>query len=99
MKKQLLSLRVSRRAIGAVVLGGDGVSSADGRHLRSNTQQAVSAAIAFVGRFLNDAITAIAVDRPLPGASAVGDALTQHLTTVANERHITLLSIDKASIL
>ena len=60
MKKQLLSLRVSRRAIGAVVLGGDGVSSADGRHLRSNTQQAVSAAIRMAAR-----TTELALDRHL----------------------------------
>ncbi len=97
--KKLLSLRVSRRAIGAAVMSSDGVSSADGRHLRSNTQQAISAAVAFVGRFLDESIAAIAVDRPLSGASAVGDALMQHLAALVSDRRIQLLSIDKASIL
>jgi hypothetical protein len=99
MRKQLLSLRVSRRAIGAAVSDSQGLNIADGQHLRSNTPQAIKAALAFVGRFLDESITAIAVDRPLPGASAVGDALMQHLATVARERRILLLSVEKAAIL
>jgi hypothetical protein len=99
MRKQLLSLRISRRAIAAAVSDSQGLNITDGQHLRSNTQQATKAAIAFVGRFLDESIAAIAVDRPLHGASTVGDALMQYLAGLAGERRIVLLSIDKATIL
>jgi hypothetical protein len=99
MRKRLLSLRISRRAIGAAVSDSQTLNLVDGQHLRSNTQQAVKAAVAFVTRLLDESIAAIAVDRPLPGASAVGDALMQHLTNLVVERRILLLPIDKATIL
>jgi hypothetical protein len=99
MRKQLLALRVSRRAIGAAVSDSQGLHITDGQHLRSNKSQAIKAAVAFVDRLVNESVTTIAVDRPLPGASAVGDALMQHLATVAREHRILLLSVEKAAIL
>jgi hypothetical protein len=98
--KQILSLRLSRRAIGAAVLDATGLRLADGRHLRSNTRQAIDAAIRFVEQFANDAtVTAIALDRPLLGSSAVGEALAEHVSTLAEGRGLALLPLDKSAIL
>ena len=98
--KQLLSLRLSRRAVGAAILDAGGLKTADTRHLRSNSQEAVAAAIAFIDRLLEDSsITAVAIDRPLPGSSTVGDAVSAYLATSAAARGMQVLLVAKLDIL
>jgi hypothetical protein len=100
MRNELLSLRVSRRAIGAAVLTRDGVTVVDSRHLRSNTNQAVAAATAFVERLLQgSAIRVVAIDRPADGSSAVGDAFAEQLHALASARGIRVTRIDKQALL
>ena len=50
MKVPILTLRISRRAIGAAVLRGNELSFVDGRHLRSVASRAVPAGLRYIRR-------------------------------------------------
>ena len=59
MNKEILSLRVSRRAIGAAILKSDALILSDGRHLPSGATRAVSAAMRYVNRLITPFTTAV----------------------------------------
>jgi hypothetical protein len=65
MTRHILGLRLSRRAIGAVALSGDGLTLVDGRHLTSMRDRAVEAAIRYINQLLlQSRAAAVIVEAP-----------------------------------
>ena len=86
MTAPILTLRVSRRAVGAVVLADEAVTFRDGRYLRSNRESALTGLSRYVQMLLAlTKPTTVVVDCPHhPGSSterlfiALGDLLRNH---------------------
>lgn len=79
MTRALLSLRISRRAIGAAVLAGDQLTVMDGRHLTSSRERATQSALRYVSRILETAApTSVVCDIPM-----APDTVTSHHVAVA----------------
>jgi hypothetical protein len=65
MTERVLTLRISRRAIAAVVLDDERVAFCDGRHLRSNKTAGQVGAIRYITRLLDEVRpTRVVVDCP-----------------------------------
>lgn len=100
MNRHILSLRLNRRAIGAVVLTGEALTMTDGRHLTSARERAVSAAIRYVNRLLDQAgPAAVVVDAPAPKEGSTTRQLLEGITGVLASRGVVPLLITKADIL
>jgi RNase H-fold protein (predicted Holliday junction resolvase) len=100
MKKEILSLRISRRAIGVAVMTSDGVIAADGRHLSSNAQRAVTAATRYVDRLLqSQALTGVVVEAPLEGGSRTTDGVLASVRELLSEKAISTVVLRKSDLL
>lgn len=99
MNSCLLSLRISRRAIGAAILEGESLSLSDGRHLPSTPDRAKTAAVRYVERLLTPAITAAIVDAPGRGISATSDAVFDQITDALRSRGLSVLTVVKGDVL
>jgi hypothetical protein len=99
MNAEILSLRVSRRAIGVAILRSDGLALSDGRHLPSGPTRAVSAATRYLERLLGSSITAVVVDSPARGLSPVTDRLLDSIHEVLSSKRLISLVIGKSEVL
>lgn len=76
MKDTVLTLRLSRRAVGAAVLQDDELSFADGRHLTSSRDRAVAAVARYVRRVFDlTAPAEVVIDAPANPVSTTGALL------------------------
>lgn len=80
MNNPVLTLRISRRAIGAAVLTGEELSFIDGRHLTSAKSRAVPAALRYINRVV-DLVRprSIVVDAPREPGSTTDQILEELL--------------------
>lgn len=88
MKSPLLTLRISRRAVAAVVLEGEVVKFRDGRYLRSNREAAQKGIVRYV-RMLLDLTKpgSVAIDCPRVTGSST-ERLWTALSEVIQERRL-----------
>jgi hypothetical protein len=100
MTRTVLTLRINRRAIGAVVLGHESLELADGRHLTSKADKTALAAKRFVEYLFSVTKPALVVlDAP---SSTGGTATARILAVVADvavREGLELLHVSKADIL
>src|SRR5438876_736013 len=75
MRMEILSLRVSRRAIGAAILKPEGLVMSDGRHIPSGPSRAIAAVTRGIQRWLQPSVTAVVVDAPRRGVSTTTDSV------------------------
>ena len=99
MKTEILSLRVSRRAIGAAILRSEGLTLSDGRHLPSTPTRALSAVTRYLERLASPSITAVVVDSPARGVSATTDRLLDNISAVLSSKRLPSLVIGKNDVL
>jgi hypothetical protein len=99
MKTEILSLRVSRRAIGVAILRSDGLALSDGRHLPSVPTRAVSAVTRYLERLISASITAVVVDSPSRGISMNTDRLLDTIRDVVSSKHLPSLVVGKGDVL
>jgi hypothetical protein len=95
MKRPILTLRLSRRAIGASVLTDETLTFFDGRHLRSKRDAALKAACTYVERLLELTQPAgIVVDAPRAEGGTT-DAILHALQSLFVQRrlNVRLLSV------
>jgi len=99
MTRSILTLRISRRAIGAAVLNGDALTLLDGRHLTSRRDRAAMAAIRYLRRVLDLAKPdGVVIDVPR-SPSVDSDRITSAIATTLHERQIHPLVVGKSDIL
>ena len=99
MKTEILSLRVSRRAIGVAILRSEGLALSDGRHLPSGATRALSALTRYLERLVHASITAVVVDSPARGVSATTDRLLDSIHEVLSSKKLPSLVIGKSDVL
>jgi hypothetical protein len=99
MKPEILSLRVSRRAIGVAVLRSDGLALSDGRHLPSVASRAVAATTRYVERLMKSSLIAVVLDAPRRGVSAATDAVLDSIIAILRSRGLSPLLVEKAEVL
>lgn len=99
MKRPILTLRISRRAIGAAVLLDEGLALIDGRHLTSRRERAYMAAARYVERLLElSKAGGVVLDAPQP-AQVDADRLVSAVEAVLRDRHVTTLIIGRSDLL
>jgi hypothetical protein len=99
MTRSILTLRISRRAIGAAVLSGDALTLIDGRHLTSRRDRAALAALRYLKRVLDIAKPdRVVLDVPRSPISDT-DRVTTAMATALHERGINALMIGKLDVL
>ena len=99
MKTNILSLRVSRRAIGVAVLDAETLTMSDARHLPSTPDRAKAAASRYVDRLLTPTLTAAVVDAPGRGVSATTDAVVDQIADLLRAKGLSVLTIVKGDVL
>ena len=99
MSKEILSVRVSRRAIGAAILKSDELTLSDGRHLPSNATRAVSAATRYLERLVTPSVAAVVVDSPARGISQATDRVLDSINAVLSSKGLPPLVIGKHEVL
>lgn len=99
MKTEILSLRVSRRAIGAAILQPDRLVLSDGRHLPSAPTRAIEAATRYLERMLRTSLTVVIVDAPRRGVSTTTDAVLNAISQLLASRGLTPVVIGKGDVL
>lgn len=99
MKLEILSLRISRRALGAAILQPDGLVLSDGRHIPSTPTRAVLAATRYVERLLRPSITAVIVDAPRRGVSTTTDSVLNAVNELLTSAGLTPVVIGKTEVL
>jgi hypothetical protein len=99
MTPEILSLRVSRRAIGVAILRPEGLTLSDGRHLPSSPTRALSAATRYVERLLGSSIRAVIVDAPTRGISPVTDRLLDTIHEIVSSKGLSAVVIGKNDVL
>lgn len=99
MTRHILSVRINRRAIGAAVLSGDALTLADGRHLTSARDRAITAALRYVTRLLeqSDAATVV-IDAPATSEGKTTHHLLNAITELLSSRGVTPLVVTKADV-
>jgi hypothetical protein len=99
MKPPILTLRISRRAIGAAVLTGERLVLMDGRHLTSQRERAFVTAARYVDRLLQlSKAHSVVLDAPQPDA-ATSDRLVAVIESVLRDRQITSLIVGRSDLL
>src|SRR5438876_6660535 len=99
MKETTLALRLSRRAIAAVVLDADELTFIDGRHLTSRKDRALTAAERYLRRVLElTTPTEIVIDAPAKETSTT-NALLQTALEVAKAAGATARMIGTGEVL
>src|SRR5882672_325957 len=100
MKRNILSLRLNRRAIGAAVLADESLVFADGRHLTSERERAVPAAIRYVNRLLEQSgASAVVVDAPVTAEGTTSSHVLREIVALISSRGLLPLVTGKADIL
>lgn len=100
MSRPFLTLRVNRRAIAAAVLGNESLDVADGRHLTSNTEQAVEGAHRFVVRMIELAKpSALVVDAPPANADSTTARIVDGIKRLAHEQGLDVVFVGKPEML
>lgn len=100
MNHPFLTLRISRRAIGAAQLTNDALTLADGRHLTSRSDRAVVAVANWLEKLLNVTKPAcLVVDSPPRTAGGTTDRIMKSLETAAAGRGIPVLPVVKPELL
>src|SRR5262245_50491176 len=99
MKTCILSLRISRRAIGVAVLDTETLLGSDARHLPSTPDRARAAAPRYVDRLLTPGLTAAIVDAPARGGSETTDAVFDQLVDLLRAKGLSVLPIVKGDVL
>ncbi len=99
MTRQILSVRINRRAIGVAVLSGDALTLAEGRHLTSARHRAVPAAIRYVTRILEQSgATTVVVDATVPTEGTTTQHLLDAILDLLSSRGVTPLVVAKADV-
>ena len=100
MTRHILSVRLNRRAIGAVVLTDETLTMTDGRHLTSERERAVPTAVRYIDRLLEQSgATAVVVDAPSPVEGTITKRLLDGIISLLSSRGVMPLLITKADIL
>ena len=100
MTRHILSVRLNRRAIGAVVLADEALTMTDGRHLTSARDRAVPAAVRYIDRLLaQSGAGSVVVDAPAPVAGTTTKLLLDGIVSLLSSRGIEPLLITKPDIL
>lgn len=100
MNRPLLTLRVNRRAIGAVVLNDEAVTLTEGKHLTSRPEKTVSAATRFVEYLM--ALTRpslVVMDSPVGKEESTTDRIVQSVRQSTARSGLELLVVTKSEIL
>src|SRR5438094_10427488 len=99
MRRPILTLRISRRAIGAAVLVDESLRLIDGRHLPSRRERAYVAAARYVERLLDlSKPGTVVLDAPQL-ANVGSDRLLAAVESVLRDRHVTPLIIRRSELL
>ncbi len=99
MKSPVLTLRISRRAIGAAVLTGEELILMDGRHLISHRERAYVAAARYVERLLElSNARSVVLDAP-QSAEVDANGLVSAIESVLRSRQIESLIIGRSDVL
>jgi len=99
MKPPVLTLRISRRAIGAAVLAGEGLTLIDGRHLTSQRERAYVTAARYVERLLDlSKASGVVLDAPHP-ENVGDDRLVSAVASVLQGRQLTPLIVGRSDVL
>jgi hypothetical protein len=99
MKPCILSLRISRRAIGLAVLDAETLTVSDARHLPSVRERATAAATRYVDRVVTPGLTSVIVDSPGPGGSETTDAVVDVVVDLLRAKGLSVLTIVKGDVL
>ena len=100
MKPHVLSVRLNRRAIGVAVLTDEALTMTDGRHLSSERDRAVPAAVRYIDRWLEQSgAGAVVVDAPAPVEGSTTKQLLDGIISLLSSRGVMPLLITKADIL
>ncbi|MGH9657950.1 MAG: hypothetical protein ACRD96_05360 [Bryobacteraceae bacterium] len=100
MNAPLLTLRISRRAIGAAVLGPESLELADGRHLTSKLDKTTAAAVRFVEYLIGLIKPALLIiDAPMMKPETATARIMDALRSVLSSRQVDVLMLNKPEIL
>lgn len=100
MTRNILTIRVNRRAVGAAVLQDELLTFADGRHLASRSDRTVDGALRFLEYVL--AITKpvlVALDAPDAAADSTTGRITTAIADLLTGSGVELLRVSKSEIL
>jgi hypothetical protein len=99
MNAPVLTLRITRRAIGAAVLAGENFTLMDGRHLTSRRERASVAAVRYIERLLDlSKAGRVVLDASQPTEVESG-SLVSVVEAVLRDRQISSLIIGRADLL
>jgi hypothetical protein len=100
MNRTLLTLRINRRAIGAVVLDNEELTLTDGRHLSSKSDKIVAAATRFV-EYLLILIkpSLLVVDAPIGKGDSATTRVMVAVRDLASSKGLELFPVSKTEIL
>ena len=100
MTLHILSVRLNRRAIGAVVLTDDALTLMDGRHLTSQRERAVPTAVRYIDRLLDQSgAGAVVIDAPASVEGSTTTRLRDGIVGLLTSRGVMPLLMTKAEIL
>lgn len=100
MNPTILTLRVNRRALGAVVLQNDTLTLVDGRHLTSKPQKTVEAASRFIGYLLAlTKPTLLVVDAPKATDDSVTGRISAAITDVITRNALRCVLVSRSELL
>lgn len=100
MTQPILTIRITRRAIAAVVLANESLVIADGRHLSSRIDRAVPSALRYVNRLIELAApAAVVVDAPTTQAAGTTPRILDGIEQLSHERHLPLIPVRAPEVL
>jgi len=100
MMPTILTLRITRRAIGAACIRGGEASLVDGRFLSGPTERAIEGALRYVRRLISFAQpTTLVIDAPHGEQSTLTSRLTSDIEAVAHDEQHAVLHLDRKDIL
>lgn len=100
MTSPILTLRISRRAIGVVALSDESLTLADGRHLSSRSDRTVIAATRYIAKLIDlTQPRCLAVDAPARVEGRTTDRILSSLEALAGARGISVIIIAKPELL
>lgn len=100
MSRTLLTIRINRRAVGAVVLDNETLAFSDGRHLTSRSDRTVEAATRFLEYVLTLTKPALLVlDAPRGTADSTASRITSAITEMLTRTGVELLPVSRSEVL
>lgn len=95
-----LTLRVSRRAVGAAQLSGESLVFFSGRHLTSRIDRALPAVATYIRKLIElTKPSCIAVDAPPRVPGRITDGVLKSIEDIAHERGLSIIQITKLDVL